>query len=175
MPDIHASIVRLVQQTCTDILCSTPGANKAVAPANHFDSAILDKTMTSAAELERSVPGSQRMLLKAYSSIAVLRYTIAFSQLVCMSNQKSYLFRTVLLQHTHRCLCQTARLSTCNSHMSGRIPCRCMAGHAIAAEHASLCAGSVGACCCPMGSDVRTCTSSTACRSFRASIPPAER
>ena len=133
MPDTHASIVRLVQRTCTDALCSTPGANRAVAPADPFDDAMLDKAMTSAAELERSVPGSQRMLLKAYSSIAVLRYTIYISQPVCMSVQLSFLVRTVLLQHTHMCLCQTARLSTCNSHVSRRIPCRCMAGQAIAA------------------------------------------
>ena len=136
MPDTHASIVRLVQQTCTDILCSTPGANRAVAPADPFDNAMLDKAMTSAAELERSVPGSQRMLLKAYSSIAVLRCTICISRPVCICVQLSYLIMTVLLQHTLTSLCQTARLSTCISHVSRRSPCKCMAGHAIAAEHA---------------------------------------
>jgi hypothetical protein len=73
MPDTHASIARLVQQTCRDILCSTPGANKEVAAADPFDDAMLDKAMTSAAELERSAPGSQRTLLKAYAGMAVLR------------------------------------------------------------------------------------------------------
>ncbi len=73
MPDTHAGILSLIHQTCQDILCSTPGANRAVAPADPSDSGMLEKAMTSAAELEGRVPGSQRMLLKAYSGIAVLR------------------------------------------------------------------------------------------------------
>lgn len=73
MPDTHASILSLIHQTCQDVLCGTPGANRTVAPADPSDSGMLEKAMTSAAELERRVPGSQHMLLKAYSGIAVLR------------------------------------------------------------------------------------------------------
>ena len=74
MPDTHASILQLIHQLSQDILCSTPGAKRAVAPADPFDNDMLDKAMASAAELERKVPGSQRILLKAYSGVAVLRY-----------------------------------------------------------------------------------------------------
>jgi len=74
MPDTHASILQLIHQLSQDILCSTPGAKRAVAPADPFDNDMLDKAMTSSAELERKLPGSQRILLKAYSGVAVLRY-----------------------------------------------------------------------------------------------------
>ena len=74
MPDTHASILRLIYHLSQDILCSTPGAKRAVAPADPLDNDMLDKAMTLAAELERKVPGSQRTLLKAYSGVAVLRY-----------------------------------------------------------------------------------------------------
>lgn len=80
MPDSHTSISRLIQQTCRDILCSTPGANKEVAPADPFSTEMLDRAMAAAAELECKVPGSQRALLKAYSGIAVLRYTLCTSE-----------------------------------------------------------------------------------------------
>ena len=73
MPDTHAGILVLIHKTCQDLLCSTPGANSAVAPADPSETAMLERAMTSAAELEGRVPGSQRMLLKAYSGIAVLR------------------------------------------------------------------------------------------------------
>ena len=74
MPDTHAGILTLIHQTCQDILGGTPGANRTVAPADPSDTRMLEKAMTSAAELEGRVPGSQRMLLKAYTGIAVLRY-----------------------------------------------------------------------------------------------------
>ena len=74
MPDSHACIIHLVHKTCQDILGSTPGANRGVAPADLISTVALTRTMTSAAALERRAPGSQRFLLKAYSGIAVLRY-----------------------------------------------------------------------------------------------------
>lgn len=73
MPDTHAGILSLIHQTCQNILRSTAGANTAVAPVDPSNSGMLERAMTSAAELEGRVPGSQRMLLKAYSGIAVLR------------------------------------------------------------------------------------------------------
>ena len=73
MPFTHASMLSLIHTTCQDILCSTPGANREVAPPDPSDTAALEKAIISAAELESRVPGSQRMLLKAYSGVGVLR------------------------------------------------------------------------------------------------------
>lgn len=74
MPDSHSCIIRMIHTACQDTLCSTPGANRGVAPAELISTAALTQAMTSAAALERRAPGSQRSLLKAYSGIAVLRY-----------------------------------------------------------------------------------------------------
>ena len=74
LPDTHACIIRMIHNACQGTLCSTPGANREVAPADLLSTAALTQALTSAAALERRAPGTQRSLLKAYSGIAVLRY-----------------------------------------------------------------------------------------------------
>ena len=73
MPDSHACIIGLIHKICQDKLCSTPGADRGVAPADLISTVALTQAMTSAAALERRAPSSQCSLLKAYSGIAVLR------------------------------------------------------------------------------------------------------